>query len=468
MCKLNASCHSVALQREQQYFQSMPHPDAAVDIGSNAPTVRLGESWPHQGEQAPPHEAQSVKKAKGLKKIWRLVTGSVHHKGDANSNGRGPSRSFDRAEDDLPLAPPPPLSYLVNQNQGPNASRRHVSTPSLPSSISPNTLSPYAPSPPTAPSSLMPSPTSSRRSTADREAASDGRKNSEATAATDLDDQSPGADAYQDSDSRGRTTQSSRTLSSGAGPLTPPLPSASPSQRMMSSPALRRDKSLPPLPGEATVEFPNVHQHPLPDSRPQTVFTYDPRSIADGLSPPQAPFRTPETRRQSFGGLGSKPRFNSQTMPGRYARSGAVPPFLAEEKYGEFGLQPMALGQWPGAQLSQGSLPVPVEKMKKRKSKFGLSALFGKKATEVPALPTATDPSISSFRASHSETPFESMSMISNSHMSGYASPVSTSTTHAPRMSVMSRKNIEELVEQDTEFIAYRYPSNDQRLDLMR
>lgn len=443
----------------------MTHPEA-VDIGSNAPTVRLGESWPRmegQGDPAPLHEAQSLKKPKGFRKIWKLVTGSVHHKVDTHMNGRGQSRSFDRTDDDLPLAPPPPLSYLVNRDQGGASARRHVSTPSLPSSISPNTLSPYAPSPPTAPSSLIPSPTSSRRSTADRDEA---RKNGDAA---EQDEQGAQETSFPDSDSRGRTTQSSRTLSSGAGPLTPPLPPSSPSQRT-SSPAMRRDKSLPPLPGDAQVDFPNHLAHPLPDGRPQTVFTYDPRTLVDGLSPPQAPFRTAETRRQSFGGLGSKAPFFTRTLPGRgsLARTGALPPFLAEEKYGEFGVPRMPL-----AQLSQGSLAVPGEKVRKRKSRFGLGALFGRKAQEdggelppSPALPMAHSPI-------HAEVPFEAVMQVQGGgggvHASGYASPLSTSASaHAPRVSVGGKKNIEQLVEQDPDFIAYRYPSSDQRLDLLR
>jgi hypothetical protein len=35
-------------------------------------------------------------------------------------------------------------------------------------------------------------------------------------------------------------------------------------------------------------------------------------------------------------------------------------------------------------------------------------------------------------------------------------------------MSIASRKAIEELVDQDPEFVAYRYPSADQNLTLLR
>ena len=445
----------MALQREQQLMQQYPNaqfPDPdVVDIGSNAPTLRLGESWPRveaKPEAPEPAPAHTTKKAKGLKKIWRLVTGTSS-KSDSQHGVRPHSRSLDRAIDDMPLAPPPPLSFLVDQG----GSRRHGSTTSLPSTMSPNTLSPYATSPPTAPSSLQPSPTSSRRS-ADKERA-DPRRNGDVLR-SDQDDQATHPDAsMQDSELRGRQTQSSWTLSSTTGPTTPPL-GASPTGKP-ASPPIGRDKSLPPLPGESSVEFPS---HPMPEGRPQTVFTYDPRTIQGGLMPPNAPFRTIENRRQSFGGLGSK--HASQTLPvkGALARGQLnVPPFLAEEKYGEFGASRGSIGQWPGAEASQGSLPA--DKPKKRKSKFGLSALFGKK----PAVEQTKDLDpldFSVFRVSQGDS--RDPNVIAGS---GYASPMSASS-HAQRMSMMSKKNLEELVEQDPEFIAYRYPSSDQRLDLLR
>lgn len=194
----------------------------------------------------------------------------------------------------------------------------------------------------------------------------------------------------------------------------------------------------------------------MPEGRPQTVFTYDPRSIQGELSPPQAPFRTLETRRQSFGGVSSKPHA-SQTLPvkGALARGQLnVPPFLAEERYGEFGASRISFGQWPGAGDSPG-LQEPADKPKKRKSKFGLSALFGKKS----APEATTDPlDFSVFRTSP---------QVDSHEPTLVASPLSANS-YAPRMSVMSRKNLDELVDQDSEFIAYRYPSSDQRLDLLR
>lgn len=461
------STFSLALSREGHYLRSHP---GAVDIGSNAPTLRLGESWP-QGDvplvQAHTHDAgQPTKKAKGFKKIWKIVTGTRSKSVDHSTNTR--NQSMVSPTDDGPLAPPPPLSYLVNRERsgGGGSARRHVSTPSLPTAnaVSPNVSSSYMPSPPTAPSSIVPSPTSSRPSGGDDTYRGNGQISSDAE-----DKLHSGDCTLPESDSRGRTTRSSsRTLSSFNGPLTP----VSTSQRPMST-VVRRDKSLPPLPGEASVEFPS---HPMPEMRPQTMFTYDPRTLAgypEGLVPPQAAFRANDTRRQSFGGVSSRPHPAIQSLPVRGAAARGqvqVPPFLAEEKYSEFGASQMSLGQWPNAQKSQHSLRVPSDgKPKKRKSKFGLSSLFGKKSTGHSQAQDGLSDSneYPSYRTSQSDSPYNSMTV----NGTGYSStPMSMHSGHVARPSVSSKKTIERLerVEQDREFVAYRYPSTEQPLTLMR
>ncbi|KAH9946966.1 hypothetical protein B0H21DRAFT_374340 [Amylocystis lapponica] len=449
----------VALQREQQYLQTHP----IQDQGSSVPTLRGRESWPAGSlppELAAASAVEAPKKKNGLKKIWKIVTGSASKNG-ARMKGRIQSRSLDRAEDDLPLAPPPPLSYLVDRERG-IAARRHVSTPSLPSSASPNALSPHAPSPPTAPSSLVPSPTSSRQPGAEKENWADGRS------ATDQDHQIPSSDANpHEFDARGRATQSSsKTMSSLSGPLTPiTLPSNRPQ-----SATLRRDKSLPPLPGESSIEFPD---HPMPDGRPQTMYTYNLQQMSSSgdasgyLLPPQAPFRTGDGRRQSFGGIASQPHPAVQSLPLKlpYARGAAnVPPFLAEERYGEFGVSRLSLNQWDGTRSTARNLQAP-SKPKNRRSKFGLSSLFGKKSStdsKEAATGTLDIPEYASGTFRTSASGDEGL-MTSN----GYSGPGSAHSS-GQRMSVTSRKNIAELVDQDPEFVAYRYPSGDQRFDLLR
>ncbi|OBZ68020.1 hypothetical protein A0H81_11996 [Grifola frondosa] len=460
----------VALEREQQYFQAHP---SALDVSSNAPTLRMSQSWPRAevvAESPNTPRAQPNKKKNGLKKIWKLVTGSSKSPPKEVTQ----SRSSERHEDDMPLAPPPPLSYLVDRESA--SARRHVSTPSLPSSISPNTLSPFAPSPPTAPSSLIPSPTSSRHPINDKENGSDGRKNS-GNLETDQENRMPSGDLglptmdtpFTDADMRGRTTQSSsKTLSSLAGPPTPATSSFRPQSVM-----IRRDKSLPPLPGESSVEFPN---HPMPDIRPQTMYDLlrtPPNPPLQGLLPPQAPFRAVDTRRQSFGGLASLPHPAVRSLPskGSFVRGKLnVPPFLAEEKYAEFGASQPMLGQWSDPRVTPRTLQVP-QKAKQRRSRFGLSSLFGKKShdneekepkeMETGVICGVVEPmDYSVYRSSASDPPEEPAN--------GYSGTGSAHSSSAPRMSIASRKNLAELVEQDPEFVAYRYPSSDQRLEVLR
>ncbi|RPD78058.1 hypothetical protein L226DRAFT_567756 [Lentinus tigrinus ALCF2SS1-7] len=456
----------VALQQEQAYFAAHP---SAIDISSNTPTLRASQSWP-RAVTSPEPPASSVpattKKKNGFKKIWKLVTG--HSK--AAGKGASVSRSVDRHEDDMPLAPPPPLSYLVDREGG---SRRHVSTPSLLSSVSPNQFSQsqWAPSPPTAPSSALPSPTSSRYPVPETQLNSDSQKEQvvqdvvpdHRISALEL-----GPSNENELDGRGRTTHSSsRTLSS----LGPATPGASPPNRPQSVVMVSRDKSLPPLPGDAGVEFPS---HPMPDARPQTMYDLlQTPSTGRGLLPPQAPFRTQETRRQSFGGMASTPHPAVQTLPSRspYARGQLnVPPFLAEEKYSEFGASSPALTQWGATQAGKRSLTTP-HKPKQRRSKFGLASLFGKKSVEVDRdSQVFTNSTANGSVEPLDYNPYRSSTSEQRDEQSynGFSGPGSAHSSNAPRMSVASKKNIAELVDQDPEFVAYRYPSSDQRLEVLR
>ncbi|TBU33742.1 hypothetical protein BD311DRAFT_391656 [Dichomitus squalens] len=462
----------VALQQEQQYFAAHP---SAIDLSSNAPTLRASQSWPRAvtspepvGSTAP----ASTKKKNGLKKIWKLVTGSSK----SASKGVSQSRSVDRHEDDAPLAPPPPLSYLVDRE---GAGRRHVSTPSLLSSVSPNQFSQWASSPPTAPSSALPSPTSSRYPVPDREPGGEHLKDQpipemvvpeHRISTFELGPSNDGTP--NEVEPRGRTTRSSSRTLSSLGPHAPGV--STPAARPQSAVVMRRDKSLPPLPGDVRVDFPS---HPVPESRPQTMYDLlqtPSGPTSRGLLPPQAPFRTPEVRRQSFGGMASTPHPAVQSLPLRnpYARAPLnVPPYLTEEKYAEFGASSPALNQWGPSADSKRSLTTPA-KPKQRRSRFGLASLFGKKSgeTERPesamftsGLPNGSmDPlDYNPYRSSVSDQR-DDPSM----HGVGMSGPGSSHSS-MPRMSVVS-KNIAELVDQDPEFVAYRYPSSDQRLEVMR
>jgi len=234
--------------------------------------------------------------------------------------------------------------------------------------------------------------------------------------------------------------------------LTVPQPSSTTRPQSM----LMREKSLPPLPDE-------INLHPpadQPDSQPRKVYPHDHRQIPAGASPPvqdfsapRAPFRTDEARRQSFGGITSRPNFTAQTLPskGLYVQEFNSPANI----YTEFGTSRRSLGYLDHIEEKQ---PIPTTPSK-RKSKFGLASFLGRKSqTYDRNLLVAHDSS-----ASRRSTSDARDDITSNG---GYATSASRHSV-GPRMSVMSRKAVEELVEQDPTFVAYRYPSTDQRVDFL-
>lgn len=388
------------------------------------------------------------KKKKGLAKLWGFVTRSSK----TDNSGREESSSIQRTEDDLPLAPPPPLSYLVNRGPGehPNGGSRHSSlqSPSMPKLG-------LSVSPPTAPSSMLPSPASSRPSGADLDAAVEVARNGgpyEDQEYRYIDDNRLGSKTLH-------TMLSEPDIRQRFSP-TQPLPDVT--NRPPAPTRLSREKSLPPIPGEARPRpLPNVA-----DTRPQTMHAFDPRTLPAGsrppydFLPPQAPFRNSDNRRQSFNGLASRPNLDGlQTPPQRMSFG---------PKYDEFGISRRSLHL--GHVQENPSVQSFMTPSSKRKSRFNLSSLLGKKqsaperdlmrdsvAQQLPAY---------SMRNSGSDAQDEVMT-------NGYATSTSrhsalSASPAGPRLSVTSRKALEELVSQDSDFVAYRYPSNDQRLDLLR
>ncbi|KAJ7497295.1 hypothetical protein FB451DRAFT_224499 [Mycena latifolia] len=438
----------VALQNEA-YGQRVNSP---VDLN----TARRSQLWPPMDQEA--HENHTVqdktkKKKKGFAKIWGLVTGSSKQQ---NSGSREPSQSYERNEDDGPLAPPPPLSYLVNRGRA-GEGGRHASTPSLPSTTSPKmALSSPGMSPPTAPSSILPSPASSRGPDVD---AAEQRKSN----GTYDEDQHPSDDTIGKSQTVGTrnvhpvTSEPDMRRASQSPPPTsglsngvsrPPRPDS-----VMSS----RDKSLPPLPMEAFAR--------PPEARPRTVMSFNrpPGSApAHDFLPPQPPFRTSEVRRQSFGGLSSRPALALQTAP-------VMQPVAFDQRrpfgprYDEYGLSRRSLGRLDNVQEHPAVRASPAPAATKRRSRFGLSSLLGKKQNKGEAVQEAGAQHFPAIRRSGSEG--------ADDFATGYATSTSRHSAFSmggPRMSVTSRKALEDLVAQDPDFVAYRYPSNDQHLDILR
>lgn len=431
---------SVALQREG-YEQRVQSP---IDLGSKAPSLLQNQAWPRT-EEPSQVKLQEVpkKKKKGLSKIWDTLTGSKNKTSSSGGKSVDQTRSFDRMEEDLPLAPPPPLSYLMERRPGEhNTPGPRQSTISLPSTASPkNLLSSPAVSPGTPPSSLLPSPSSSRPSNVDPEIVGESRKHSwnpdEQERADPPAEEGRNLLAKQGSLHQvtsepdiQRPQQEPPNL-----PSSPTVPQSSSAIRPQS--ILMREKSLPPLPDESNI-YPPVDQ---PNSQPQMVYSYDHRQIPPGASPPvqdlaapRAPFRIDEDRRESFSGLISRPNFTSQTLPskGLYARELRPP----ANPYSEFGTSRRSLGYLEHIQEKEAE-PMPTMPSK-RKSKFGLPSFLGRKSQTYDNILLSND--YSAARRSTSDA-----HDITSS--GGYATP-GLRYNVGPRMSVMSRKAIEELVEQ--------------------
>ncbi|KAJ7462306.1 hypothetical protein B0H11DRAFT_2175396 [Mycena galericulata] len=416
----------VALQNEAY----APRVTSPIDLN----TARRSQLWPTMDQDA--QSGQTIqekpkKKKKGFAKIWGIVTGSSKQQ---NSTSRTPSHSYERNEDDGPLAPPPPLSYLVNRGRA-NDAGRHASTPSLPSSSSPKPgLSSPGMSPSTAPSSILPSPASSRGPDVD---VAEPRESN----GTYDDDQPPSDDTIGKSQTVGtrnvhpmtsepdmrrvsQNTQSMSGLANGTLRSTAPRPDS-----VMSF----RDKSLPPLPMEAFAR--------PPDARPRTGRAQ--RTTFCLHKHPSEPLKRGGSQ---FGGLASRPAVALQTVPvTQPVAFDSRRPFGA--RYDEYGLSRRSLGRLDNVQEHPAARNLPAQSATKRRSRFGLSSLLGKKSSQNQADPVSQH--FPPMRRSGSEG----------------ADDV---TNGGPRMSVTSRKALEDLVAQDPDFVAYRYPSNDQHLDILR
>ncbi|KIY44503.1 hypothetical protein FISHEDRAFT_77425 [Fistulina hepatica ATCC 64428] len=461
----------VALQREAAQAYPLT-PDTLVDLNS----IRHDQvSFPTQNaERTESQPSGKAKKKKGWAKVWNKMTGGSKRE---SASGRATSQG-EPTDDDLPLAPPPPLSYLMS-NRGRSSDlsspSRLTSTPSLPSLTfaSPKvTMSSCAGmSSPVTPSSTMASPVSLRMSGHDLDVPAILRK-----ANGTFDEQ--GQSRIPDEESKGQLRvqprisepDMRRRLSSNLSnaPPVPTLPTMNSATNTLPRPGsvLMREKALPPLPAEA-------QQRPMTagvrDPRPRTLFTYDPRHLQSGTSPshgllpPRSPFRTPDSRRQSFNGLSN--RLNvAQTMPVSGYDPSAVGQF-----YDDFGRSRRSLGRLDFAVASPKAASAPPSK---RKSRFGLSALLGGRK-RVPS----TQLGLETGDGAHPNADIR-VSRGSDVHDDsvGYAtstsrhSAFSTSGMQTPglRASIVSRKPLEDLVAQDPEFVAYRYPSSEQRLDLFQ
>lgn len=309
-------------------------------------------------------------------------------------------------------------------------------------------------SPPTAPSSSLPSPTSSRPVVT-----SELSENRKGTLADSDGEQLPSPVPEEDNLQAPATQRSvhpttsepdlrcrvSQALS-GPVPPVPPIPTSVTQTARPPSSLGWRDKTLPPLPGDTQSRSPTVAQGEI---RPRTLFSYDMREVSSGqvLTAPQPAFAREERRRQSFNGLGNSRPSVVQSLPSR--RNGFDP-----EKYGMFGGSRNAL------------VPASQPQSTKRKSRFSFASLFGRK-NSVPM--QGSEPvDFSLGRSSGSDARHEAELGM---HYGNLMAEAEAGQAHAfPRlsMSLTTRKNIESLVDQSPDFVAYRYPSVDQNVHLLQ
>ncbi|EAU91650.2 hypothetical protein CC1G_09332 [Coprinopsis cinerea okayama7 len=416
----------VALQREDRRKTLLSPNDANTSRRST-----LWHSDLPADISATAAEEKAKKKKSGLIKWWRMVTG--HNKPDT-LQVRDSSLEKD---DDLPLAPPPPLSYLVGRSSPDHISPRHAN------SIPPPLGSPMfgqsgsSVSPPTAPSSALPSPTSTRPLNGDPDV----------TLAGD----DSGSNKNKSNEWRLHPVSSEPNLRQSAvnqEPI-PPVPSLPNGGNQRVSMAISREKSLPPIPTDEAPAF------ATPADRPRTVYTYDPRPLPPGTRPPHdflppsAPFQS-DSRRQSFSGVTSKPNLLIQTMP--------VTQFdPRQSRYDEFGDSRKSLARldWDSddTQGRRALSPLP-NSTTKRKSKFGFSSLLGGKKSKE--------------QEGYSDYAAQPFPTLGGGRYDDGSAPGSFENQRTNRTSILSRKPLNELVSQDPEFVAYRYPSTEQRLDLLR
>ncbi|KAL5484879.1 hypothetical protein ACEPAI_7521 [Sanghuangporus weigelae] len=465
----------LALDRERQAMQTRP---TTVDLGSNAPSIRHSQIFPRRAsvsvdrDVVPSRGLDRPKKKKGLAKIWGMVRGNKGSKTEAQ-RARDVT-PVERSEDDTPLAPPPPLSYLVNRT----SRDRSMSNASRRTAVPPGTGG--GPS-----NGALPTPTSIRNTWLEDATVSRGMGG---MLPAHTEESHSNANGYggPESDTTRTAMQGQsvggepevRQRSQDYGPeLRGPVIQTPGSPRPISVYSLH--KSLPPLPNEAPAS--QSMPTPIDSPRPVTMFDMNTHSHLSApnmneqrnemLGSPQ-PYFSRDVRRQSFGGMASRPDLTaSGTFPlssGRgNTRSGmgaAQDPF-GYSPYSEMGTMRMSVsGSRSTGRLGLGLAAddtVRCESDKtvgKRRSRFGLSNLTP------PGPPTSELDQHQDGSPSVTEYGVGNGSSRSRHNGNGYMTP----GQGASRMSVASRRAIEELVDQDPKFVAYRYPSVDQNIALLR
>ncbi|KAG8759263.1 hypothetical protein FRC14_006339 [Serendipita sp. 396] len=449
-----------------------------------------------------------VKKSGGIGKLWRMVRPK---KSESKHTNSVPSYA---QEDDLstPLPPPPMMPYLANQRQVPPPHVRQTSNSgsqngylpptSHPRSMSqPGTMSGGAISPTTAPSSSLPSPTSNRFPW--RESSGDDRRQSVIKELNgDMDAQggtSPepnGSGQYTDPNSN-RLPMTAGSASSEYGRMLQPSTNAQPTRSPAPSTAILSSSAHSPRPVSS------VHK-PLPPPPPNESnvrHTYTaPRPAT--MVVPEEPYMPPTTYREDTYDN------RRESLSGATVRVDALPPGAAQglhvkrsipaiayndggQPYQEFGRPYDNYGLTP---YSNGTLS-DSGKSKRRSRFLPFLSKKEKEKDKVPFAPQQLDGGFAQYGRSpsgplappirpglgHNGRSRSSASLSTPDYtgngMQGLSSPSFGYTEGGRPMSGYStftngqRPNkalIDEVVPRDNDFLAYRYPSTEQSLDVSR
>ncbi|PVF99414.1 hypothetical protein CPB86DRAFT_825101 [Serendipita vermifera] len=506
----------VALDREhdQQLYQphGMPEQISRHQAMSSfsLPASPRNNSRPHTADatlhmrRSTSPEAKS-KKSSGLGKLWKKVRSK-------KSEPKYHSSSFPSLAqvDDMntPLPPPPKMSYLANQRPPLPPHTRQVSTPGsqntyLPSPAHPRTSSQpsAAISPTTAPSSLLPSPTSNRFPW--RESTGDDRRQS---TAKELYPDHDISQNQQPSDPNAPAqypemngTRGQGSASSEYGRLVPPSSgnpltrSPAPSTMVSSSahsprPLSSMHKPLPPPPpSDISVRQSSatLQGNGYDTARQSTVVNPE-----DAFLPP-APFREEgyDGRRQSFGGM----TYRADALPPGAAQRPppSMIPYGGNLAYQEFG----GYDGYMSAPYPDGALSDSNTTKNKRKSRFGLPFL-GKKDKDksntvngtdslrasayIPTSPPLSPPARPPF--GHSQRSKSSASLTTPDFAPGlnatpfHSQPYGFNDSGRPMSGVstfsagqrINKPLINEAITRDHEYMPYQYPSAEQMMDVSR
>ncbi|KZT58876.1 hypothetical protein CALCODRAFT_494339 [Calocera cornea HHB12733] len=435
----------------------------------------------------------TTKKRKGLGGIWQKIRQSTQGRArevdDLPPAGDPEKRASPAREEEgnphehlPPLAPPPPLSYLVNRRSAERSSSlSRPSSISSPSCSSPRSLSfsnpalPFAESygsPATAPTSVsvsvsldpvhgggggagssrIPSPTQSMR-----------RPSVDIKFPAPLESpimESPTLEPAQNLENT--PSPSNTVVHNSATPAAQPQAHAGQDRPR----ALSLFKSLPPLPPPTEGQ-----QRPAP-----VGVQSDPVPTHLGQSPPQAPFMQQQHgRRQSVGGNpnASWPVIQGQYSPPQYQQAQHGYP----ENFPEYANSRRSLA--PGAR-QQAPLDHANEKNRSPKSptrpKFNFAAFLRRKSfAREPEPEHALEPEY--FVPEPNGYPSFEPPRLPFTPAANYASDMSQSqsslSSHRPPSSIIGSINnrtsmLSAKIPQSDDFVAYRYPSMEQPVELFR